>query len=183
MVSDKARSGSAASIYEVTLTEIFNIFDVDDGGTVDSKELANCLALMCGGSTTEKINAAFILFDLDNSGTMGFEELVGLVKTVFAVIGGDIKNKIEHGTLEPDGIFSKVDYQQLSIATAKKAFSDLRVPMTGEINYQQFVQWITGESLYDEEELEALERTAPPSKSKFSQKKFANAQEWCKRFI
>jgi len=55
--------------------------------------------------------------------------------------------------------------------------------MTGEINYQQFVQWITGENLYDDEELEALERTAPPSKSKFAQKKFDNAQEWCKRFI
>ena len=76
-----------------------------------------------------------------------------------------------------------MDYAQLSIATAKKTFHDLKVPQTGEINYQQFVQWMTGQNLYDEEELEALERTAPPSKSKFSQKKFDNAQEWCKRFI
>ena len=84
---------------------------------------------------TEKINAAFILFDTDNSGTMGFEELVGLVKTVFSVIGHDIEYKIKKGELEPDSVFSKVDYNQLAIETAKKAFSDLKVPATGDINY------------------------------------------------
>ena len=68
------------------MTEIFRIFDVDQGGTVDSKELANCLALMCGGTMTEKLQAAFILFDVDNSGTMGFDELVSLIKTVFNVV-------------------------------------------------------------------------------------------------
>ena len=55
--------------------------------------------------------------------------------------------------------------------------------MTGEINYQQFVQWITGENLYSEEELAALQATQPPSKSKFAQKKFDNAKEWAKRFL
>ena len=55
--------------------------------------------------------------------------------------------------------------------------------MTGEINYQQFVQWVTGENLYTEEELEALQRTQPPSKSKFAQKKFDSAKEWAKRFL
>jgi len=109
-VQAKSHSTISASIYEVTLMEIFRIFDADQSGTVDSKELANCLALMCGGTTTEKINASFILFDTDNSGTMGFEELVGLVKTVFSVIGHDIKDKIEAGKLEADGVFSKVDY-------------------------------------------------------------------------
>ena len=71
----------------------------------------------------------------------------------------------------------------MSLATAEKAFSDLMVPKSAEINYQQFVQWITGENLYDEEELEALERTAPPSKSKFAAKKFNDANEFCKRFM
>ena len=69
------------------------------------------------------------------------------------------------------------------MATAEKAFADLMVPKSAEINYQQFVQWVTGENLYDEDELEALSRTAPPSKSKFASKKFANANEWCKRFM
>ena len=37
--------------------------------------------------------------------------------------------------------------------------------------------------MYTDEELEALQRTAPPSKSKFAQKKFNNASDWCKRFL
>ena len=57
----------------------------------------------------------------------------------------------------------------MAVETAKKAFNDLHVPMTSEINYQQFVQWTTGQNLYTEEELEALTRTQPPSKSKFAQ--------------
>ena len=57
------------------------------------------------------------------------------------------------------------------------------VPKSAEINYQQFIQWTTGENLYDDEELDALQRTAPPSKSKFAAKKFASADEWCKRFM
>ena len=71
----------------------------------------------------------------------------------------------------------------MAVETAKKAFSDLQVPMTNEINYQQFVQWTTGQNLYSEEELEALQRTQPPSKSKFAQKKFATTNEWAKRFL
>ena len=55
--------------------------------------------------------------------------------------------------------------------------------MTGEINYQQFVQWITGENLYSAEERAALQATQPPSKSKFAPKKFDNAKEWAKRFL
>ena len=71
--------------------EIFKIFDTDQSGTVDAKELANCMAIMCGGSMTDKINASFLLFDLDNSGTMSFDELLMLIKTVF----GLSKNLIE----------------------------------------------------------------------------------------
>ena len=85
-VQHQTKSKISGQIYELTLTEIFRIFDVDSGGTVDSKELANCLSLMCGGSLTEKLQAAFLLFDTDNSGTMGFDELVSLIKTVFNVV-------------------------------------------------------------------------------------------------
>jgi Ca2+-binding EF-hand superfamily protein len=35
---------------EATLKEIFEIWDENNSGTVDSTELANCLAILCGGS-------------------------------------------------------------------------------------------------------------------------------------
>lgn len=79
------KSALSQQIYSVTLMEIFKIFDTDQSGTVDAHELANCMAIMCGGSMTDKINASFLLFDLDNSGTMSFDELLSLIKTVFGL--------------------------------------------------------------------------------------------------
>jgi len=37
--------------------------------------------------------------------------------------------------------------------------------------------------MYSDDELEALQRTQPPSKSKFAQKQFTTANEWVKRFL
>mmetsp|Transcript_2830 Transcript_2830/g.3846 ORF Transcript_2830/g.3846 Transcript_2830/m.3846 type:complete len:87 (+) Transcript_2830:670-930(+) len=84
-------------IYEVTMLEIFNMFDADDSGTVDTKELANCMSIMCGGSMSDKINAAFILFDENNSGTMCFDELASLIKTVFNLVSSMLKISEERG--------------------------------------------------------------------------------------
>ncbi len=62
-IERRVKSSISMQIYEVTLLEIFNLFDSDGSKTVDAQELANCMSIMCGGSMSEKINAAFILFD------------------------------------------------------------------------------------------------------------------------
>jgi len=58
--------------------------------------MANCLALMCGGSINDKINAAFILFDDDGSGTLDFNEMSNLVKTVFKIVLELVKKTSAH---------------------------------------------------------------------------------------
>ena len=146
-------------IYEITLREIFNLFDADQSKTVDAQELANCMSIMCGGSMSDKINAAFILFDQNNSGTMSFDELAALIKTVFNLVSNMLEIAESRGKDYEGEIFPDLDYPAIAVDTAKKAFADLQVPVTQEINYQQFVQWTTGQNLYTEEELEALQRT------------------------
>ena len=48
--------------------------------------------------------------------------------------------------------------QKLTLATAEKCFQDNRlVKGKGEVNYTQFMQWMTGQSLLDEQELEVME--------------------------
>jgi len=84
-------------IYEITLMEIFGLFDADKSGTVDAHELANCMSIMCGGSMTEKINAAFILFDSNASGTMSFDELASLIRTVFNLVKHMLDVSISRG--------------------------------------------------------------------------------------
>jgi len=85
-------------IYEITLREIFGLFDADQSGTVDAQELANCMSIMCGGSMSDKINAAFILFDMNNSGTMCFDELAALIKTVFSLVKNMLEVNQKRGT-------------------------------------------------------------------------------------
>ena len=63
--------------------DVFELFDYDKSGKLDSDELANCLALMCGGSINEKIYAAFNLFDVNGSMTLDFDELHKFIKCVF----------------------------------------------------------------------------------------------------
>ena len=110
--------------------EIFNLFDSDRSGTVDAKELANCMSIMCGGSMSDKINAAFILFDQDNSGTMSFDELASLIKTVFNLVSNMVKLSAEKGKVYNNEIFPDLDYPAIAVETAKKAFGDLQVPVT-----------------------------------------------------
>lgn len=66
---------SEAKLIDKTLKQIFDMFDEDKSGTVDAVEMSNCLVLMCGGSFTDKIEAAFHLFDMNNSNTLSFDEL------------------------------------------------------------------------------------------------------------
>lgn len=63
--------------------DVFALFDYDKSGSLDSEEVANALAMMCGGSINEKIFAAFKLFDTNNSMTLSFDELNRFIKCVF----------------------------------------------------------------------------------------------------
>ena len=93
------------------------------------------MSIMCGGSMADKINAAFILFDQNSSGTMSFDELAALIKTVFNLVHNMVKFSTEQGTQYNSEIFPELDYPAVAVETAKKAFGDLQVPITAEINY------------------------------------------------
>jgi hypothetical protein len=41
------------------------------------------MAMMCGGTLSDKVKAGFVLFDTNNNGTMAYIELTGLIGTVF----------------------------------------------------------------------------------------------------
>ena len=124
-IARRAQSSISMQIYEVTLHEIFNLFDADRSNTVDAHELANCMAIMCGGSMSDKINAAFILFDLNNSGTMSFDELAALIKTVFNLVKNMLDISTQRGANYAGEGFPALDFPAMAVETAKKAFGDL----------------------------------------------------------
>lgn len=119
------------------------------------------------------MHAIFLLF---NDGHLSFEELTQILSDVFRLFAKTVQ--MQGG--EP---IEGLDFDRLPFVTAEKCFRDLQIPKQCEINYQMFLQWIMGENMYDEDELEHLNRTAPPTKSTFAKKQFDDASEWTKRFM
>ena len=108
---------------------VFKMFDYDSSGFLDNEEIANCLALMCGGSINEKIYAAFNMFDSNNSMTLSFDELHKFIKCVFQIFE-KIKNQ------SANSLWGQVDFNKLTLATTEKCFNDNHVIKgKGEINY------------------------------------------------
>lgn len=82
---DLCETLSDEEVLRMSYDEIFAIFDYNKNERLDAEEIANCLALMCGGSINEKIFAAFNLFDVNNSMTLSFDELNRFIRCVFQI--------------------------------------------------------------------------------------------------
>lgn len=125
-------------VMRLSFDDVFECFDFNKNGKLDAEEIANCLSLMCGGTINEKIFAAFNLFDANDSMTLSFDELNKFIKCVFQIFY-QLKGT-DDGT-----IWDQVQMQKLTLATAEKCFSDNKlVKGKGEVNYTQFLQWMTG---------------------------------------
>ena len=160
--------------------DVFQLFDYDKSGALDSEEVANCLALMCGGSINEKIFAAFKLFDTNNSMTLSFDELNRFIKCVFQIFA-QVKDGCEHG----NSIWKGIDVKKLTLATTEKCFADNKlVKGKGEVNYIKFMNWMMGRSIISPEELQAIEASEKPTKkSDFSARQFKNTKDFVQGFI
>ena len=55
---------------------LFSLFDTDGNGYVDFNELASGLSVLCGGTSHDKVRAAFDLYDVNQDGFISFEETV-----------------------------------------------------------------------------------------------------------
>lgn len=86
---------------------------------------------------------------------------------------------------QPTGIWASLDLMKLTLATTEKCFQDNRVIKgKGEINYTQFMQWMTGQSILGADELEAMEASNKPTKkSDFANRTFKNTQDFVQKFI
>ena len=122
--------------------KVFSTFDYDKSGNLDAEEVANCLSLMCGGSINHKIYAAFTLFDDNNSMTLSFDELNKFIRCVFQTFDGLRKG---NSALEGGEVWNKIDIKKLTLAATEKCFQDMKlVKGKGEVNYTQFMSWMTG---------------------------------------
>lgn len=134
---------------------------------------------MCGGSTEDKLEAAFILFDADYSSQLSFEELIDMIGSVFNTFKSVSFVKNQEGA----SFFDQVDMDLLASNTAAKCFKDLKLPTSSEINLKQFSQWLAGTNIYSADELLDLEATKPLARSRTAKNQFKSKTEWAKRFL
>ena len=83
------------------LQDMFEAFDTDKNGVVDSKEFLSGLTVLCAGNREDKILAAFRLYDANNDGFISFEEMVKYLTSVFTVIYHNSKELFEEHGVAP----------------------------------------------------------------------------------
>lgn len=111
---DLCDSLAQRALMEPKLESVFACFDADSSGKLDAEEIANCLALMCGGTINEKIFAAFKLFDVNDSTTLSFDELNKFINCVFQIFYSIRQNNSE--------IWDQVEMKKMTYVTAEKCF-------------------------------------------------------------
>ena len=67
-------------------TQLFQCFDADHNGFVDSAELVSGLTILCGGSRQDKVRAAFSAFDQNGDGFISFAEMTAYLRSVFSLM-------------------------------------------------------------------------------------------------
>ncbi|KAF9135910.1 hypothetical protein BGW39_010725 [Mortierella sp. 14UC] len=87
---------------------IFHFFDQDDDGTIDFKEMACGLSVLCKGNFEEKITFAFQGYDLDGDGYISREELHEMFKAYFYLSMELIRDVVK--TMETD-LINNFEYQ------------------------------------------------------------------------
>ena len=158
----KSASKLQLATFDKTLKRIFDLFDSDgtltlnmlESGKVDSAEMANMLTLLCGGTYKDKVMAAFILFDDNNSNSLSKDELCVFVKTILKVLFDIVDDLVQ---LNPDLkslkgkelIQNVKDLDKLAFETVERCYQDLMLTPQEEVNYLQFMEWMTKKTLFD----------------------------------
>ena len=65
---------------------LFQCFDADHNGYVDSAELVSGLSILCGGSRHDKVRVAFSAFDQNGDGFISFKEMATYLRSVFSLM-------------------------------------------------------------------------------------------------
>jgi Ca2+-binding EF-hand superfamily protein len=65
---------------------LFQCFDADHNGFVDSAELISGLTILCVGSRQDKVRAAFSAFDQNGDGFISYAEMTAYLRSVFSLM-------------------------------------------------------------------------------------------------
>eukprot|EP00931_Biecheleriopsis_adriatica_P122454 TRINITY_DN97440_c0_g1_i1.p1 TRINITY_DN97440_c0_g1~~TRINITY_DN97440_c0_g1_i1.p1 ORF type:complete len:356 (-),score=61.99 TRINITY_DN97440_c0_g1_i1:77-1093(-) len=115
---------------------LFNMFDRDGNGVVDLMELVCGVALLCGGSEDEKIEAVFQAFDENNDGFISMNEMFTFMTSVFRV------GLTPHILTIINSMGAKVlSPEELASLTTLECFRDSDLNQDGKLSVTEFKNW------------------------------------------
>ena len=116
------------------VASLFKVFDSNGNGSVDSRELASGISVLCAGQRDEKIRAAFSLFDLNDDGFISLGEMTTYLTSVFKVL-----YESNNGTKKAIGVSA----DELGKITAEEAFVECDLNHDGRLSFDEFKKWYT----------------------------------------
>ena len=125
--------GELERLYGEVLPMLFQMFDTDNNGVIDLKELGSGLSVLCGGTREDKARIAFQLYDFDGDGVITFAEMTRYLTTVFEVM-----YQTNASAQDSAGGLSVGD---LALATAREAFSEADADGSGSLTWDKFYAW------------------------------------------
>ena len=117
---------------DAVIRKLFQAFDSNNNGVVDSRELASGISVLCSGSQDDKIQAAFALYDLNNDGFITLYEMTRYLTSVFRVLYETNRNTESQIGVPAD---------ELGKITAEQAFIDCDLNHDGRLSYNEFKKW------------------------------------------
>ncbi|DAZ96202.1 TPA: hypothetical protein N0F65_012392 [Lagenidium giganteum] len=128
----------------IILNRLFELFDTNKNGVVDFSEISSGLSVFCGGTSEEKVRAAFTLYDYNGDGYISKDEMARYLTSVFKVLK----------EASPSSI-TKVSEsaEDLGAQTAEQAFLEADLDRDGRLTLDEFRRWYTQSSAANIERL------------------------------
>jgi len=123
---------------------LFNLFDQDGNGSVNSNELRSGFSILCDGDPDTKAMAAFKLYDTNNDGILSKDEMISYLRSVFTVVY----------ETKPEDV-KELDVQdctpsELAENTTNECFERLGIKSGNGLTFEQFRQWY--DSTHDDDD-------------------------------
>ncbi|KAL8002917.1 putative calcium binding protein [Plasmopara halstedii] len=111
---------------------LYAAFDPDGNGSVDFRELASGLTVLCNGARDVKVKDALRLCDLNVDGFISLDEMKRYLTSIFRVLY-EVQPKMKRETgVSPD---------ELGVVTAEQAFFEADLNRDGQLSYDEFLRW------------------------------------------
>ena len=136
----------------IAILYLFNLFDKDQSGYVDSSELRAGLSVICRGEADDKVAAAFALYDINGDGVISAHEMTTYLTSVFLVTYATQPSHVK------DLGVHDVKPKDLAHATVTECFDSMNKDLeTGYLTYAEFENWYKNQQDEEDNEIETID--------------------------